>query len=137
MTPSPNCSRLPVPTTVLLSIKPPFANAILSGTKRFEFRRAVFRNPEVNRIVIYASSPVQRVIGEFRVDGVLDMELESLWAATCQYAGIERSFFDRYFCGRESGYALKVDRPRRYRSPLSLSADLGITAPPQSFCYLD
>lgn len=29
---------------VLLSIKPKYANAIFAGTKKFEFRRSIFKN---------------------------------------------------------------------------------------------
>jgi predicted transcriptional regulator len=125
-----------VPTSVLLSIKPRFAHAILEGTKTFELRRAVFRNSTVRTIVIYASSPVCRVIGEFTIDGILALEPKKLWAMTAKGAGVEQQFFDDYFRGREIGFALKVHLPRRYAKPLRLEEHFGLSRPPQSFCYL-
>ena len=129
--------RSRVPTRVLLSVKPRFAQAILDGTKRFEFRRALYRCPNVHTVVLYASSPVQRVIGEFSVAAVLALAPDALWRATHRYAGIDRDYFDAYFGGRDIGFALKVGSTRRYRTPLSLRRDLRIAVPPQSFCYLN
>lgn len=123
-------------TSVLLSIKPEFAEAILEGTKKFEFRRKVFRKPEVGIIVVYASTPICRVIGEFRLAGILTMSPSALWAATCSAAGIDRRYFDNYFAGREEAYALKVKNPRKYKVPLDLRTHFGVDRPPQSFCYL-
>lgn len=125
-----------MPTTVLLSIKPKFADAILEGRKTFELRRAVFRNQSVRKIVIYASRPVSRVIGEFVLQEILALEPRLLWQATAMGAGVERPFFDEYFRGCDIGFALKVDRPRRYIKPLKLKEHFGLSRAPQSFCYL-
>ena len=126
-----------MPTRVLLSVKPRFAEAILAGKKIFEFRRALFRRQDVNTVVLYASSPTCKVVGEFTIDEVLMLGLEALWESTRNGGAIDRQYFDQYFEGRSSGYALKVKRVHRYRAPLCLRKDLGISHPPQSFCYLE
>ena len=87
-------------TSVLLSIKPKFADAILKGTKIFELRRAIFRNQNVRRIVIYASHPVCRVVGRCAIEAVLALEPQKLWSLTAGGAGVDREFFDDYFRGR-------------------------------------
>lgn len=125
-----------MPIRVLLSIKPTFADAILEGKKIFELRRTLFRNPTVRKIVIYASSPVRRVVGEFTVGGVLALKPDKLWEAVGEGSGVERTFFDEYFRGCEVGFALKVRRPRRYVQPLTLKEHSGLSRPPQSFRYL-
>jgi len=121
---------------LLLSIKPKFANAILDGTKRFEFRRALFRRKGVERVIIYASSPEQRVLGEFMIDDVLSLAPDSLWRRTHAHAGIDREYFDRYFAGRQKAYAIKIKSAIRYRQPLELKKHFGVARPPQSFCYV-
>lgn len=126
-----------MPTRVLLSVKPQFAEAILAGEKTFEFRRAVFRRENVRIVVLYASSPTRKVVGEFIIDEVLSLHLDALWGVTKDGGAIDRSYFDQYFEGLLTGYALKVKRARRYRSPLCLRTDFGITHPPQSFRYID
>ena len=122
-----------MPTRVLLSVKPQFAEAILAGEKTFEFRRLLFKRDDVRTIVLYASSPTCKVVGEFTLEEVLTLNLDDLWETTCHGGGIERSYFDEYFEGRSTGHALKVKRTRRYRSPLCLRKDFGISHPPQSF----
>jgi predicted transcriptional regulator len=126
-----------VPTSVLLSLKPQFAHAIFAGTKTFEFRRALFRRPDVTRVVVYASSPVQRVIGVFEIEDILSMAPRDLWRATSHGAGITRDYFDRYFDGRELAYAIKVRTTRRFARPRRLDRHYGVLTPPQSFCYLE
>lgn len=122
---------------VLLSVKPRFAEAILAGKKTYEFRRAPFRRPGVRRVVLYASSPVCRVVGEFHLEEILTLDLDKLWVVTRHGGGIDRNYFDEYFAGRATGHALKVRSPRRYRHPLCLRDDLGVARAPQSFMYLE
>jgi predicted transcriptional regulator len=125
-----------MPTRVLLSIKPQYAEAILDGSKKFEFRRAIFRQPDISTIVVYASTPVREVVGEFKVGNILALEPSLLWAKTCRGAGISKAYFDEYFDGCNVGYAIAVAETRRYRTPRSLGADFAIATAPQSFCYL-
>lgn len=125
-----------MPKRVLLSVKPHFAEAILDGDKTFEFRRLLWRQ-DVTTVVLYASSPTCKVVGEFTLDEVLTLHLDALWKTTRDGGAIDRDYFDQYFEGLETGHALKVKRTRRYRSPLCLKKDFGISHPPQSFRYLE
>jgi len=121
---------------VLLSIKPEFAEMIFAGTKKFEFRRSVFKNSEVRTVVVYASSPVQKVIGEFEIETIIEDEPEALWQQTSKYAGISKDFFLSYFSNKASGYAIQIKKTTRYEKALCLRTDFNAT-PPQSFMYLD
>lgn len=121
---------------VLLSIKPEFAEKIFNGTKKFEFRKSIFKDQSVKTIVVYASSPMQKVIGEFEIDNIINDQLDSLWAKTRQYAGIEEEYFYEYFAEKELGYAIKIKNTKRYKKPLSLEQDFNNITPPQSFLYL-
>jgi predicted transcriptional regulator len=123
-------------TKVLLSIKPEFADKIFSGMKAYEFRRVLFRSKNVTTIVVYASSPVQRVIGEFEVGGILALEKKALWKKTAKKSGIKKAFFDKYFGDRETAYAIKVASPQRYAEPFELVDFCDTSRPPQSFMYL-
>src|SRR5687767_3563307 len=132
----PNSYSSRMPISVLLSIKPRFADAIFLGHKCFEFRRAIFRNRDITNVLVYASSPVCRVIGEFTIETILAMQPSRLWRATSSGSGINREYFDEYFEGREIAYALKVRDAVRYEMPLGLTEYLGLSRPPQSFCYI-
>ena len=49
--------------SILLSIKPEYVEKILKGEKRYEFRRKLCQK-EVDKIYIYETSPVKKVVGE-------------------------------------------------------------------------
>lgn len=121
---------------VLLSIKPEYADRILSGEKKFEFRKALFKSSNVTTIVIYATMPVGKVVGEFEIDAIIKECPSKLWQITSEFSGITKTFFESYFCGRDAGYAIRVKKAVRYEEPVDLKAILPTGVPPQSFCYL-
>jgi predicted transcriptional regulator len=90
----------------------------------------------VRTIVIYATTPVGNVVGEFDVGGVLREKPGVLWNCTKEAAGITRAFFDTYFDGRDEAIAIAVTKPKRYTKPKSLKDVSGSSAPPQSLQYL-
>ncbi len=120
---------------VLLSIKPEFAFKIFDGTKKYEFRKSIFKRNGVNKIVVYASSPVQQVIGEFEIADILCENLDVLWKITHEFSGISKEFYDEYFSNKEKAFAIKVGNIQRYSRPKLLS-DFEVNYAPQSFAYL-
>jgi predicted transcriptional regulator len=120
---------------VLLSIKPEFAKLIFEGTKKFEFRKAIFKNTNVRTVVVYASSPMQKVIGEFEIESIINDDLSDLWEQTKQHAGIDEDYFYQYFAKKKAGYAIKIKKAKMYDTPLRLKENFNV-APPQSFLYL-
>ena len=120
---------------VLLSIKPEFALKIFDGSKRYEFRRAIFKNRNVDRVIVYASNPTKLIIGEFEIEDIIHDELPDLWAKTKSHAGISKKRFFDYFINRSKGYAIEVKTTRMYDNPVSLNS-LMVSSPPQSFMYL-
>jgi len=120
---------------VLLSIKPEFANKIFDGTKKYEFRKSIFKRNDVKTVVVYASSPMQQVIGEFEIVEILYMEVELLWKITHPFAGINKNFYDEYFANKEMAFAIQVGEVRKFSKPKRLS-DYDFDYAPQSFAYL-
>lgn len=118
----------------LLSIKPEFASKIFSGEKKFEYRRSIFKRP-VKTVVVYASSPVCKVIGEFEVENLISDDLKVLWSKTRKHSGISEDYFYSYFSEKEKGYAIKIGTIKKYKKPLSLKENFGVV-PPQSYIYL-
>jgi predicted transcriptional regulator len=120
---------------VLLSIKPQFAIKIFDGTKKFEFRKSIFKNSNINTVVVYASSPMQKVIGEFTFDEIMEEKPNVLWEMTQKHSGITKEFFDEYFFNRDRAFAIKVKEITRYNEPMDL-IDFDLNFAPQSFVYL-
>jgi len=123
-------------TSVLLSIRPQFAERIFEGVKHYEFRRVLFKDRSVKKIIVYASAPVSRVIGEFEIEDILELEKEGLWHQTKEYSGISKECFDQYFQGRQVGYAIKIRKAYLYETPLELEKSFNIKHAPQSFVYV-
>jgi predicted transcriptional regulator len=120
---------------VLLSIKPQFAVKIFDGTKKFEFRKSIFKNSKINTVVVYASSPMQKVIGEFTFDEIIEENPEVLWEKTKNHSGISKEFFDEYFLNRDKAFAIRVKETNQYKIPMDL-IDFDLNFAPQSFVYL-
>src|SRR5450631_2131347 len=105
---------------VLLSIKPCFAEKIFDGSKKFEFRRSIFKKKHITTIIVYASSPMQKVIGEFEIEEILNQDLSALWEETKEYAGIDKEYFYSYFVDKRQGFAIKIKKTTKYKTPLCL-----------------
>lgn len=121
---------------VLLSIKPEFVKKIFDGSKKFEYRRSIFRRKEVDVVVVYASDPIKRIVGEFRIGTIIQAAPDELWIQTNTNAGITKKKFMEYFANQAKGYAIPIKDVRKYEVPLSLD-DLMLSLAPQSFIYLD
>lgn len=122
---------------VLLSIKPEFVDEIVEGNKRFEYRKNIFKNKDISCIVVYATKPTGKIIGEFEIENILHEEINNLWNLTKQYSGISEKYFFKYFYGKHKGFAIKIKKFKKYKKPLELKEfDEDIKVAPQSFCYI-
>jgi predicted transcriptional regulator len=119
-----------------MSIWPEFADQILAGSKRVEFRR---RPPRANTeyVVIYATAPVGKVVGFFRVREIEEAQPSELWSQYGNIAGIDAERFSNYFDGVSSGCAIHVDYACALLEPVSLDLIARGITPPQGLRYLD
>lgn len=122
-------------TKVLMSINPTHAEKILSGTKRYEFRKTRCKR-QVDVIVIYVTAPTRKVLGEVKVMGVIEDIPQSVWDKTKTAAGIDVSFFNRYFEGRETAVAYALGDVTVFSKPKNLS-DYNLKVAPQSYAYVE
>ena len=120
----------------LLSIKAEFAYKIFDGTMKYEFRKQIFKDSSIKKVIVYSSSPEQKVIGEFTIDDILNDTPSDLWLQTRDYSGITQAFYEEYFRGRKNAYAIKVASTKLYEQKKDLS-DFDIMFPPQSFAYVE
>lgn len=119
----------------LLSIKPEFVEEIVSGSKRFEYRKVSFKQ-EVESVVVYACMPVGKIVGEFIVGDIISMNPSDLWRTTKDYSGISYKFFRQYFKGRKNAYAIQIKEYIPYEEPIDPYKEYKHFVPPQSYRYL-
>lgn len=121
---------------VLLSIRPAHVENILSGAKRFEFRRKIFTRLDVRTVLIYCTMPVGRLVAEFDIAGILEDEPDRLWTKTEAGSGISKAYYDAYFDGRRTAYALAIGALRIYDEPVIPGDLIDNFTPPQSYRYV-
>lgn len=119
----------------LLSIKPEYVEQIINGTKKFEYRKKVFKK-SVESVVIYSTMPVGKIIGEFKVEQIIKDTPEKSWDETRNFSGISKEAFLEYFKGREGGYAIKIKDFEEYDNPIIPRDVYENFVAPQSYKYI-
>lgn len=119
---------------MLLSIKPEHVENILSEKKRFEFRK-VRCKAGVDKIIIYSTAPVMRVVAEATLDEIIEDDISTVWKITNKYAGIPYEYYINYYKGKSKAIAYHLRNVVEYEHPLTLS-EIGLSYAPQSFVYL-
>ncbi len=119
----------------LLSIHPEFANAILRGEKRVEFRKTRMTRP-VKMIALYATSPIRKIVALCQVLDTHEASPETIWKRYHKKAGIKRAQFMDYFDGNARGIALVLGEVTPLEVPLRLARVSRGFKPPQSFVYV-
>jgi predicted transcriptional regulator len=119
-----------------LSVKPKYADLIVSGEKRVEFRR-VWAAEEVGLIAIYTSSPVQRIVALVDVEDVVRASPQRLWRhCTSLGGGLTAHELADYFDGKAHGYAVLLGEVRKFKKPVDPRILFKTFSAPQSFRYL-
>lgn len=120
---------------VLLSIKPEFVHEIFQGRKKYEYRKSIFAR-HVTKVLVYSTKPEGMIVGEFSIKTVLQSTPKELWEKTHNDSGISKQYFDKYFKGRDTGYALQIENPVLYREPVNPFEMFDSFVAPQSFRYI-
>jgi predicted transcriptional regulator len=136
MSPSPESSPPPGGRAVLLSVKPRFADQIVAGTKRVEFRR-VWAHEPVHWMAIYSSSPAQQIVGVVQVESVVVASPLTLWRLNgSRGGGLTKAELLSYFAGKPKGYAVMLGQVLRPQAPIEPAEIVSGFRAPQSFRYL-
>lgn len=119
---------------MLISINPEHVENIFNGSKKYEYRKIKCKQ-DVNKIIIYSTAPVMKVVGEAQVEEILEDSPEKIWSITENGSGINKKFFNKYYENKEKAVAYKLTNIMKYDLPKELSS-YGIKTAPQSFVYI-
>lgn len=122
---------------VLMSIKPAYAELIRRGKKTVELRRVLPHIEEDDVIVVYETSPIQRITMLCAVSGVYCCEPFKLWNDVGQQTGIDKESFERYFQGKAIANGIQLESVKLLSRALMLNEVIGTRHAPQSYCYLN
>lgn len=120
---------------ILLSINPKYVEKIISGEKKYEFRTKIPKR-RVDKIIIYSTSPIMKVLAEVDVKNTISEKPMTIWKIAKDKSGIDKKFFTKYFNNRDIAHAYELGDVRVFDEPMDLS-DFGCSYAPQSFVYLD
>ncbi|WP_040283701.1 hypothetical protein [Tessaracoccus massiliensis] len=123
---------------MMLSVRPAYAKGILTGSKSVELRRTRPSIKGDQLTVIYASTPVQAVIGACTISCVESGEPQDLKLRYLTEAQISEDEFDRYFEEAEVAWALHLRQSMFFEQPVSLERlRASSVLPVQSWRFLD
>jgi predicted transcriptional regulator len=114
-----------------VSVKPRFAEALLSGKKTVELRKKTPIPNKGDEIYVYAKVPQKELVGSVICEGVVVGTLPELWRQVRTRAAVSKEEFDAYFGSRKTGVGIVVKDAWRFARPLPL-ADIPGFHPPQS-----
>src|SRR4051794_125899 len=106
---------------LFLSLKPTYAELLLSGEKTVELRRIRPRTAPGTLVIVYASTPTRAVLGTCVVKAIGAEKPSLIWRLHGPRTGVRRREFDNYFEGRSLAVAISVTRPRRLAEPIALN----------------
>ncbi|MEE9454683.1 MAG: ASCH domain-containing protein [Paracoccaceae bacterium] len=94
------------PHEAIISIKPKYADAIMTGGKTVELRRRIPPIEIGSRLWIYATRPKAAIIGSVILSEIVSMTPDELWRHCGEKAAIDRTAYDAYFDGTEVALGL-------------------------------
>lgn len=119
---------------MLISINPEHVENIFNGSKKYEYRKIRCKQ-DIDKIIIYSTFPTMKVVGEAKVEEILEDSPDNIWEKTKKYSGIDLNFYQKYFKNRTKAIAYKLTNIKKYNNPKDLSS-YGIKVAPQSFIYV-
>ena len=119
---------------ILMSIKPEYVDKIFSGEKKYEYRKRLCKE-KIDTIIVYSSSPIQKVVGELKIKQVLYDKKNVIWNKTNKYGGITKIKYDNYYenCGYVVAY--EIEKAIFYDKQKDLK-DFNVRTAPQSYVYI-
>ena len=118
-----------------MSIKPVYANKLISGEKKYEYRKTSI-NKALTHIIIYSTSPEKKILGVAEVNGIKSASPTATWERTKHLGGISRRLFREYFKNKKTAYAIEIKKIIPFKALITPSEIDGGFTVPQTFSYV-
>ena len=87
-------------------------------------------------MVLYATSPVKRIVGLAKVGAVVVLDPEGAWRRYHKRGAIDRRDFNAYYAGSKKAVCLEIGEARRLDRPVDPHQIMEGFRAPQAFRYL-
>lgn len=122
---------------IIMSIRPKFAQAIIDGSKLYEYRKTIPKRHNIKKVYVYASKPIKGIVARFIIKKVICDTPQKVWELTHEHSGIsEKEFFD-YFRGRDKVYALHIENVLKFDMPIDPKSIFNSFTVPQNYVYIE
>ena len=121
-------------SVILMSIKPEYVDKIFTGEKKYEYRKRMCKE-KIDTIIVYSSSPIQKVVGELKIKQVLYDKKTIIWDKTNRYGGIIKAKYDKYYENCDYAVAYEIEKAILYDKQKDLK-DFNVRTAPQSYVYI-
>jgi predicted transcriptional regulator len=122
---------------VILSIKPCFCDSIFKGLKRYEYRKRVFMRNDIDKVYVYASKPISKIVGYFTFKRIICESPSMVWDMTHREGGITKKQFNDYFKGRKLAHAIEIDEVVKFDTAIDPREVIKDFTAPQNFTYTE
>lgn len=125
--------------SILISIKPQYVEKIVSGHKKYEFRKTDFEALNIDKIYIYSTVPDKKIIGYFQYGEVIVGSPNDVWEKCSNSAGLSESEFMSYYQNKKiaNAYAYKIKHLEIFKDPICPYTRFEKFAAPQNYIYFD
>ena len=122
---------------VILSIRPTFCKMIFSGQKVYEYRKQIFTRKDVDKVYVYATKPICKIVGYFTIAAMIEDNPTEIWKITHKGSGITKEYFDAYFRGCDMAHAIAIGEVVKFDTPIDPKEVIKNFTAPQNFMYVD
>ena len=120
--------------TIILSIHPNHIEKILSGEKRYEYRKRIPQ--DIDYLIVYATAPIKKIVAIIEVDMVMKDTPQNIWDVTQSESGVSYEFLMNYFNDLSIGYAIKFRNIYKLPAPIDSTIIDGVKCAPQAYVYV-
>lgn len=120
---------------IMISVSPKHADILLDQEDKNVFFYKVTPVNKVKRVLIYATAPVQGVVGEFDLDKIDIKAVSTIWKNYGSKSVLTKKEYDEYYQGKDSAHAMISKEAFRYSKPKKLE-DFNMKKGPSGFQYL-
>lgn len=117
-------------TLAMIPLHPQYWDMYRDGSKIWELRKVTHSPRCVDGLVIYATAPVSRVVGEVDLVSYHTGYVDDVWHVVKDGCGITREQYDLYYRNQEMAIAYRLGNVYEY------IPSLGVLFPPQGYRYL-
>lgn len=128
---------------LVMSIKPTHAEKIINNEKSVEIRRKFAKRWEGHRVAIYASTPLNALLGQATIRRVVQDDPEHIWNIYQKEIGTTKEEFEEYTANTSEIFAIELEDICPYQSSIPLSQIYHFLnpetelRPPQSYFSLE